>query len=55
MPPGAISLDDVDLDQVSIDFVLNCVKKGCSLCSLFLVDGFLDMSCQEHAKKSFLM
>ncbi|CAA6669484.1 unnamed protein product [Spirodela intermedia] len=28
MPPGALSLDDVDLDQVSIDFVLNCVKKG---------------------------
>ncbi|XP_058079105.1 protein unc-13 homolog [Magnolia sinica] len=28
MPPGAISLDDVDLDQVSIDHVLNCAKKG---------------------------
>ncbi|KAL3334453.1 hypothetical protein AABB24_030938 [Solanum stoloniferum] len=28
MPPGAVSLDDVDLDQVSIDFVLNCAKKG---------------------------
>uniref|UniRef100_A0A1D1XJB6 Envelope glycoprotein n=1 Tax=Anthurium amnicola TaxID=1678845 RepID=A0A1D1XJB6_9ARAE len=28
MPPGAVSLDDVDLDQVSIDYVLNCVKKG---------------------------
>nr|GLL40989.1 uncharacterized protein LOC109180165 [Ipomoea trifida] len=28
MPPGAVSLDDVDLDQVSVDYVLNCVKKG---------------------------
>ncbi|KAF8780797.1 hypothetical protein HU200_000739 [Digitaria exilis] len=28
MPPGAISLDDVDVDQVSVDYVLNCAKKG---------------------------
>ncbi|KAJ6392915.1 hypothetical protein OIU77_022401 [Salix suchowensis] len=28
MPPGAVTLDDVDLDQVSVDYVLNCVKKG---------------------------
>lgn len=28
MPPGAVSLDDVDLDQVSVDHVLNCAKKG---------------------------
>ncbi|CAK9133650.1 unnamed protein product [Ilex paraguariensis] len=28
MPPGAVSLDDVDLDQVSVDFVLNSAKKG---------------------------
>lgn len=28
MPPGAVSLDDVNLDQVSIDYVLNCAKKG---------------------------
>ncbi|PIA60119.1 hypothetical protein AQUCO_00400782v1 [Aquilegia coerulea] len=28
MPPGAVSLDDVDLDQVSIDHVLSCAKKG---------------------------
>lgn len=28
MPPGAVSLDDVDLDQVSVDYVLNCAKKG---------------------------
>ncbi|XP_026413797.1 protein unc-13 homolog isoform X1 [Papaver somniferum] len=28
MPPGAVSLDDIDLDQVSIDYVLECAKKG---------------------------
>lgn len=28
LPPGAVSLDDVDLDQVSVDYVLSCVKKG---------------------------
>uniref|UniRef100_A0A7N0ZYM5 Protein unc-13 homolog n=1 Tax=Kalanchoe fedtschenkoi TaxID=63787 RepID=A0A7N0ZYM5_KALFE len=28
MPPGAISLDDVDLDQVSVDYVLTCAKRG---------------------------
>lgn len=28
MPPGAVSLDDVDLDQVSVDYVLNCAKRG---------------------------
>ncbi|KAG6406216.1 hypothetical protein SASPL_133815 [Salvia splendens] len=27
MPPGAVSLDDVDLHQVSVDFVLNCVLR----------------------------
>ncbi|KAI3499321.1 hypothetical protein L1887_35116 [Cichorium endivia] len=27
MPAGAVSLDDVDLHQVSVDFVLNSVKK----------------------------
>lgn len=31
MPPGAISLDDVDLDQVSVDYVLGCAKKGQSV------------------------
>lgn len=34
MPPGAVSLDDVDLDQVSVDYVLACAKKG----------GMLDLS-----------
>ncbi|WOL02939.1 hypothetical protein Cni_G11658 [Canna indica] len=28
LPPGAISLDDIDIDQVSVDYVLNCTKKG---------------------------
>ncbi|CAN1324630.1 hypothetical protein LINPERPRIM_LOCUS33176, partial [Linum perenne] len=28
MPPGAVTLDDVDLDQVSVDYVLNRAKKG---------------------------
>jgi len=27
MPPGAVSLADVDLDQL-VDFVLNCARKG---------------------------
>ncbi|KAL2508810.1 uncharacterized protein Fot_32457 [Forsythia ovata] len=27
MPPGAVTLDDMDLDQVSVDCVLNCAKK----------------------------
>ncbi|XP_022945388.1 uncharacterized protein LOC111449639 isoform X1 [Cucurbita moschata] len=31
MPPGAVTLDDVDLDQVSVDYVLNCAKKGAML------------------------
>ncbi|KAL6495753.1 Protein unc-13 [Orobanche gracilis] len=31
MPPGAVSLDDVDLDQVSVDYVLDCAKKGSML------------------------
>eukprot|EP01018_Ginkgo_biloba_P012595 Gb_32951 [translate_table: standard] len=28
MQPGTISLDDVDLDQVSVDYVLECAKNG---------------------------
>lgn len=32
MPPGAVSLDDVDLDQVSVDYVLSCSKKGGETC-----------------------
>lgn len=31
MPPGAVTLDDVDLDQVSVDYVVNCAKKGAML------------------------
>ncbi|KAI3699817.1 hypothetical protein L2E82_44380 [Cichorium intybus] len=33
MPAGAVSLDDVDLHQVSVDFVLNSVKKVACLSS----------------------
>jgi len=29
--PGTVSLDDVDLDQVSVDYVLQCAKKGGAL------------------------
>lgn len=25
--PGTVSLDDVDLDQVSVDYVLQCARK----------------------------
>lgn len=28
MPPGAVSLEDVDLDQVSVDYVLECARKN---------------------------
>lgn len=27
-PPGAVELRDVDLDTVSIDYVLECVQQG---------------------------
>lgn len=32
LPAGAVSLDDVDIDQVSVDYVLSCVKKGKLVC-----------------------
>eukprot|EP00249_Psilotum_nudum_P000098 c10358_g1_i1 orf=430-3825(+) len=28
MPPGAFTLDDVDLDHVSVDYVLDCARNG---------------------------
>ena len=34
MPPGAVALDDVDLDQVSVDYVLSCSKKGDEACCI---------------------
>ena len=40
MPPGAISLDDVDIDQVSVDYVLNCAKKGEAVVDLVLSSHF---------------
>ncbi|KAI3677822.1 hypothetical protein L6452_37092 [Arctium lappa] len=30
MPRGAVSLDDMDLDQISVDYVLKSVKKALS-------------------------
>lgn len=41
MPPGAVTLDDVDLDQVSVDYVLNCAKKGGW--PLFIFHVFLEL------------
>jgi hypothetical protein len=38
MPPGAMSLEDVDLDQVSVDYVLECARKR--KCSLNVGIGF---------------
>lgn len=37
MPPGAITLDDVDLDQVSVDYVIACAKKGLSILTVLRV------------------
>ncbi|KAI5083096.1 hypothetical protein GOP47_0002839 [Adiantum capillus-veneris] len=28
MPPGAVTLEDIDLDQVSVDYVLECARKN---------------------------
>jgi len=28
MPPGAVSYDDIDLDQISVDFILECARKN---------------------------
>jgi len=45
LPPGAVSLDDVHLDQVSVDYVLNCIEKGCGFRAVsflsFLIFFFL--------------
>lgn len=43
MPPGAVTLDDVDLDQVSVDYVLNCAKKSelnLGLCHAYQLSSF---------------
>ncbi|KAF6140426.1 hypothetical protein GIB67_030507 [Kingdonia uniflora] len=45
MPPGAVSLEDVDLDQVSIDHVLNCAKKGGMLELSEAIRDYHDSSC----------
>ncbi|KAJ7545205.1 hypothetical protein O6H91_09G110600 [Diphasiastrum complanatum] len=31
LPPGAISLNDVNLDEVSVDYILDCLSKGCAV------------------------
>lgn len=31
MPPGAVSLEDVDLDQISVDHVLDQAKRSMSI------------------------
>jgi len=28
MPPGAVSYEDIDLDQISVDYILECVRKS---------------------------
>lgn len=28
MPPGAVSYDDIDLDQISVDYILECARKS---------------------------
>lgn len=42
VPPGALSLEDVDLDQVNVEFVLECARKRSSL------------ELQEAIKKQYL-
>ncbi|KAK6163086.1 hypothetical protein DH2020_002927 [Rehmannia glutinosa] len=54
MPPGAVSLDDVDLDQVSVDYVLNCAKKGGMLELSEAIRDYHDgtfFPSMEHAQK----
>lgn len=31
MPPGAVSYDDIDLDQISVDYILECARKNFAL------------------------
>ncbi|KAL3537703.1 hypothetical protein ACH5RR_001069 [Cinchona calisaya] len=52
MPPGAVSLDDVDLDQVSIDYVLNCAKKGGMLDLSEAIRDYHDSTLLPHMNKS---
>ncbi|KAG5539239.1 hypothetical protein RHGRI_019711 [Rhododendron griersonianum] len=50
MPPGAVSLDDVDLDQVSVDYVLSCAKKGSVIHNLLCL--VLSLSCYNFRGKN---
>lgn len=28
MPPGAVSIEDLGLDEISVDYILDCARKG---------------------------
>lgn len=51
MPPGAVSLDDVDLDQVSVDYVLSCAKKGSLIQNLLCL--VFSLSCYNFNRKNY--
>jgi len=46
MPPGAVSYDDIDLDQISVDYILECARKSkrhCEFCCTSIkLDGSQD-------------
>ncbi|XP_019449319.1 PREDICTED: uncharacterized protein LOC109352014 isoform X2 [Lupinus angustifolius] len=44
LPPGAVTLDDVDLDQVSVDYVLNCAKRSTTLELLEAIRDYHDQT-----------
>lgn len=35
MPPGAVSYDDIDLDQISVDYILECARKSTQSLTFF--------------------
>lgn len=49
MPPGAISMDDVDLDQVSVDYVINCAKQGEVVAVSFKYFTFVSLYCTDDS------
>lgn len=51
MPPGAVSLDDVDLDQVSVDYVLSCAKKGSVIHHLLFL--LFSVSCYNFRGRNY--
>lgn len=52
MPPGAVSLDDVDLNEVSVDYVLSCAKKGGMLELSEAIRNYHDNSMFPHMNNS---